>query len=94
MAPPVRAAYPADEAGRGNMEYRRIKLAPYLSGALWRLRADGRTFILYNSLPIARRDGNAEGWAVIAPNWKVTNTTFRKVRVQYSGSIGVVVSLA
>ena len=75
------------------MDNRRIKLAPYLTGALWRLRTQDRTFILFNSLPIARRDVDEEDWTVIAPNWKVTNADTRKIRVQYSGDLAVVVNL-
>jgi hypothetical protein len=55
------------------MSQTRIKLAPYLTGALWRVKAQDRTFILFNSLPIARREADEEDWTVIAPNWKVTN---------------------
>jgi hypothetical protein len=60
----------------------RIRLAPYVGGTLWRLRAETGTFILFNSLPIARRQVNEEAWTVIAPNWKVTNADPRKIRVQ------------
>jgi hypothetical protein len=75
------------------MPQTRIKLAPYLAGTLWRLRAENGTFILFNSLPIARRDTDEEDWTVIAPNWKVTNADPRKIRVQYNGNLGLVVSL-
>ena len=72
---------------------RRIKLVPYLSGALYRMRTDVATFILFNSLPIARRAVDEEDWTVIAPNWMVTNADSRKVKVQYSGNLEVVTSL-
>jgi hypothetical protein len=75
------------------MDNRRIKLAPYLAGTLWRLRAENGTFILFNSLPIARRAADEKDWTVIAPNWKVTNADSQKIRVQYNGNLGLVVSL-
>jgi hypothetical protein len=76
------------------MSQTRIKLAPYLTGTLWRVRAQDRTFILFNSLPIARREAEEEEWTVIAPNWKVTNAdSLKKIRVQYAGNLGVVVTL-
>jgi hypothetical protein len=71
----------------------RIRLAPYLGGTLWHLRATDWTFVLFNSLPIAKREINEEAWTVIAPNWKVVKAGFRKVRVQYAGSPGIVVSM-
>jgi uncharacterized protein affecting Mg2+/Co2+ transport len=71
----------------------RTKLAPYLGGTLWRLRPENGTFILFNSLPIAKRDVDEDDWTVIAPNWKVTNADSQKVRVQYNGNLGVVTSL-
>jgi hypothetical protein len=58
-------------------------------GTLWRLSAENGTFILFNSLPIAKRDVDDEDWTVIAPNWKVTNADSQKVRVQYNGNLGV-----
>lgn len=76
------------------MDNRRIRLAPYLTGALWRLRTETRTFLLFNSLPIARRDVGEEDWMAIAPNWKVTNATTGKVIVRFNGNLGVVVSIA
>jgi hypothetical protein len=76
------------------MTQTRIKLAPYLTGTLWRVRAEHRTFILFNSLPIARREADEEDWTVIAPNWKVSNAdSQKKVRVQYAGHLGLVVAL-
>jgi hypothetical protein len=57
------------------------------------MRTEVGTFILFNSLPIARRGGDEEAWTVIAPNWKVANAEFRKIKVQYSGNLGVVVSV-
>jgi hypothetical protein len=36
-------------------------------------------FILFNSLPIAKREPDEEAWTVIAPNWKVTNAASRKI---------------
>jgi hypothetical protein len=76
------------------MSQARIKLAPYLTGALWRVKAGDRTFILFNSLPIARRDITEKDWTVIAPNWKVANAdTQKKIRVQYDGNLGIVVTL-
>jgi hypothetical protein len=51
----------------------RIRLAPYLGGTLWRLRAANSTFVLFNSLPIAKREPDEEAWTAIAPNWTVTN---------------------
>jgi hypothetical protein len=75
------------------MSQTRIKLAPYLGGTLWRLRAENGTLILFNSLPIARRAVDEEDWTVMAPNWKVTNATSKKIKVQYSGNLGVVVSV-
>jgi hypothetical protein len=57
------------------------------------LRAENGTFILFNSLPIAKREADEEAWTVIAPNWKVANADSLKVRVQYNGSLGVVVLL-
>jgi hypothetical protein len=50
------------------MSQTRIKLAPYLTGTLWRVRAEHRTFILFNSLPIAKRDVDEQDWTVIAPH--------------------------
>jgi hypothetical protein len=58
----------------GSMSDTRTKLAPYLGGTLWRLRAENGTFILFNSLPIAKREPDEKAWTVIAPNWKVANT--------------------
>jgi hypothetical protein len=75
------------------MPQTRIKLAPYLAGTLWHLRAENGTFILFNSLPIARRETGVEDWTVVAPNWKVTNADSQKIRVQYNGNLGIVVSL-
>jgi hypothetical protein len=75
------------------MDNRRIKLAPYLSGALYRLRTDVATFILFNSLPIAKREAAEDAWTVIAPNWKITNAASQKIRVQYSSNLGVDVSV-
>jgi hypothetical protein len=72
---------------------RRVKLAPYLSGAIYRMRTEAATFILFNSLPIARRSADEETWTVIAPNWNVTDADSRKVRVRYSGNLEVVTSL-
>jgi hypothetical protein len=66
---------------RDNMNTR-IKLAPYLTGTLWHLRAEDRTFILFNSLPIARRDPDEEDWTVIAPNWRVANAGSGKSSVK------------
>jgi hypothetical protein len=74
------------------MSDQRIKLAPYLDGALWRLKAPNGIFILFNSLPIAKREPPEVDWTVIAPNWKVANTSTQKVKVQYASNIGVVVS--
>jgi hypothetical protein len=87
-------SYSAAAAGRVDMSQTRIKLAPYPTGTLWRLRAETRTFILFNSLPIARREVDEEDWTVIAPNWRVTNADSRKkIRVQYAGNLGLVVTL-
>ena len=72
---------------------RRIRLAPYLSGVLYRMRTEAATFILFNSLPIARRAPDEEAWTVIAPNWKVADADSRKVRVRYSANFEVVTSL-
>jgi uncharacterized protein affecting Mg2+/Co2+ transport len=71
---------------------RHIKLAPYLSGILHRMRTEAGMFI-FNSLPIARRAADEEAWTVIAPNWNVTNADSRKVKVRYSGNLEVVTSL-
>jgi hypothetical protein len=94
MAALVRAFYPVGAARRAeNMDNRRIRLAPYLSGALYRLTTVVATFILFNSLPIAKREAAEDAWTVIAPNWQVTNAASQKIRVQYSGNLGVVVSV-
>jgi hypothetical protein len=67
----------------------RIRLAPYLEGTLWRLRAETGTFVLFNSLPIAKRGADEETWTVIAPNWEVTNANASspKIKVQYTAAI-------
>jgi hypothetical protein len=57
------------------------------------VKAQDRTFILFNSLPIARREAHEEDWTVIAPNWKVTNADSLKIRVQYAGNFGVLLTL-
>jgi hypothetical protein len=75
------------------MDNRRIKLSPYLSGALYRLTTDVATFILFNSLPIAKREAAEDAWTVIAPDWKITDAASQKIRVQYSSNLGVVVSV-
>jgi hypothetical protein len=77
----------------GGIMNRRIKLAPYLSGTIYRMRTEAGMFIFFNSLPIARRAADEEAWTVIAPNWKVTDADSRKVRVRYSGNLEVVTSL-
>ena len=62
-------------------------------GTLWRLSAENGTFILFNSLPIEKRDVDEDDWTVIAPNWKVANADSQKIRVQYNSNLGVVTSL-
>jgi hypothetical protein len=69
------------------MSRTRIKLAPYIAGTLWRLMADNGTYILFNSLPIARPETDEEGWTVFAPNWRVSNTDSQKIREQYYGNL-------
>ena len=66
MGPRVLSCRRSQTVDSGHMLGRRIKLAPYLSGALWRLRQENGTFILFNSLPIAKREASEETWTVIA----------------------------
>jgi hypothetical protein len=42
---------------------------------------------------LRKRDPDEEAWTVIAPNWKVANTDALKIKVQYNGNLGVVVSM-
>jgi hypothetical protein len=71
----------------------RTKLVPYLGDTLWRLSVENGTFILFNSLPIAKCDVDEDDWTVIAPNWKVANADSKKIRVQSNRNLGVVTSL-
>jgi hypothetical protein len=50
----------------GGIMHRRIKLAPYLSGTIYRMLTEAGMFIFFNSLPIARRAADEEAWTVIA----------------------------
>jgi hypothetical protein len=87
------AALCCGQSQRGGIMNRRVRLAPYLSGILYRMRTEAGMFIFFNSLPIARRAADEEAWTVIAPNWKVTDADSRKVKVRYSGNLEVVTSL-